>query len=100
LERRIIFISKSLQTLAIGLMGLEGAGYGANAMEIAPRYAGIIFGVSNTVATIPGIVGVAITGVILDYTQSWCIVFLLSGFICAVAAVVWLLFAKAEAIIH
>jgi len=48
-------LAVTFMTLAIGLMGLEGAGYGANAMEIAPRYAGIIFGVSNTVATIPGI---------------------------------------------
>ncbi len=34
---------------------MEVAGYSPNIMDISPRYAGIILGISNTVATIPGI---------------------------------------------
>ena len=38
-------------------------------------YAGPIMGMSNTIATIPGIVGNLVTGYLLQHTQSWSMVF-------------------------
>jgi ACS family sodium-dependent inorganic phosphate cotransporter len=38
---------------------------------VSPRHAGIIFGISNTAATFPGIVGVALTGYLVDQTGSY-----------------------------
>jgi MFS transporter, ACS family, solute carrier family 17 (sodium-dependent inorganic phosphate cotransporter), other len=35
-------------------------------MDIAPRYAGVVMGLSNTAGTLAGVVGVWATGVILD----------------------------------
>ena len=47
---------------ATGTLALCIAGYTVNSFDIAPRYADVIWGISNTFATVPGIVGVAVTG--------------------------------------
>ena len=44
-------------TLAVGLNGLTTAGYSVNHLDIAPRFAGILMGITNMAGTIPGIVG-------------------------------------------
>jgi len=68
--------------LAIALMslgnifgGATAGGFGVNHLDITPRGAGIIMGLSNTAATIPGIVGVYVSGLILEATGSWTLVF-------------------------
>lgn len=40
--------------------------YSVNHLDIAPQYASLIMGLSNTVATIPGIVSPVITGFIVQ----------------------------------
>ena len=35
-------------------------------MDIAPRYAGVVMGISNTAGTVAGVIGVALTGFILE----------------------------------
>jgi MFS transporter, ACS family, solute carrier family 17 (sodium-dependent inorganic phosphate cotransporter), other len=57
------------------------AGFAANHLDIAPRYAGILMGLSNTFAQLPGIVGVALTGFIVNMTHSFGGVFYLIAFI-------------------
>ncbi|CAL1531202.1 unnamed protein product [Lymnaea stagnalis] len=44
-----------LLTLAIGLCGVHFSGFFINHGDIAPPYAGTLFGISNTLATVPGI---------------------------------------------
>ncbi|CAM8923432.1 unnamed protein product [Rhodiola kirilowii] len=39
--------------------------------DISPEYASILLGITNTVGAVPGIVGVALTGFLLDATHSW-----------------------------
>ena len=42
-------------TLGVAVIGCQwGSGYLVNPVDIAPRYAGVILGISNTFATIPG----------------------------------------------
>src|SRR5882672_7732943 len=60
-------------TLGLGAFALSG--FAVNHLDIGPRYAGILLGFSNTAGTIPGIVGVTLTGFILDTTGSWNLVF-------------------------
>ena len=58
------------------LFGAAGiGGFNVNHMDVAPRHAGTLMGITNTAGTIPGIVGVAVTGLILEYTGSWDLVF-------------------------
>jgi nitrate/nitrite transporter NarK len=73
-------------------------GFGVNHLDIAPRYAGLLMGVSNTAGTIPGIVGVTVSGLILDLTGSWALVFGVAAGVYLVGLVVWLLFATGERI--
>jgi len=81
-------------TLGLGAFALSG--FAVNHLDIGPRYAGILLGFSNTAGTIPGIVGVTLTGFILDTTGSWNLVFLISAGIYVFGTLVWLLFATGE----
>lgn len=60
-------------TLALG--GCQSAGLGSNHQDIAPRWAGILFGITNACASIIGIGGIIGTGLLLDKTHSWTAVF-------------------------
>ncbi|CAM8931819.1 unnamed protein product [Rhodiola kirilowii] len=56
-----------------------------------------IQGITNTVGAVPGIVGVALTGFLLDATHSWSIsLFVPSIFFYMTGTVVWLAFASSE----
>ncbi len=82
---------------ALAAASLSNAGVYSNHQDIGPRCAGTLLGVSNTFASIPGIVGVAITGVILDHTaNNWAAVFNLAIAFYALGFVVFNLFATAE----
>lgn len=43
-------------TIAVGLCGFHFSGYFINHGDIAPAYAGTLFGITNTAATVPGII--------------------------------------------
>ena len=45
----------AMLTLSVGLCGFHFSGYFINHGDVAPPYAGTMFGISNTAATIPGI---------------------------------------------
>ena len=46
-----------LLTFGVGLGGLGMAGFAVNHIDIAPHFAGVLMGISNTAGTIPGILG-------------------------------------------
>lgn len=89
--------------LAIALMslgnifgGATAGGFGVNHLDIAPRGAGIIMGLSNTAATIPGIVGVYVSGLILEATGSWTLVFQTAAGVFVFGLVFYLAFASSR----
>jgi ACS family sodium-dependent inorganic phosphate cotransporter-like MFS transporter 5 len=88
-----------LLTLCIGFTGLCGAGFLVNFLDIAPQFAGILLGTGNTFATIPGIVGPYITGVLTkDATiESWRTVFFICGGIYLFSAIFFAIFAQGTA---
>ena len=53
-------------SITLGACAIARAGFAVNHMDIAPRYAGVVMGISNTFGTIAGVVGVAATGLILE----------------------------------
>lgn len=85
-----------LMCCATGCLGCCLSGFGPNGLDIAPRYADVIFGFTNTVATVPGIVGVAITGWLVDRTGSFRAPFAVSAAVALVGALVFGLFASGE----
>lgn len=65
----------AMVTISAAFNGAGLAAYGVNHLDVGPRYAGVLMGVSNTIAAIPGIVGVAAAGFILRATGSFAAVF-------------------------
>ncbi|KAK9850810.1 hypothetical protein WJX84_007770 [Apatococcus fuscideae] len=57
-------------TCTLTMAGLARGGFSVNHMDIAPRHAGVVMGVSNTAGTLAGVVGVAVTGVLLQHAGS------------------------------
>jgi len=72
------------------------AGYACNHLDIAPRHAGALMGLSNTAGTIPGVLGVTFSGWLVDVTGSWSAVFLVAAGIKVVGLAFFLVFAKGE----
>ncbi|KAI3422814.1 MFS domain-containing protein [Psidium guajava] len=63
--------------------------------DMSREYASILLGITNTVGAVPGIVGVALTGYLLDLTHSWSIsLFVPSIFFYLTGTAVWLAFAS------
>lgn len=119
----VIFVRKSMQTigfgggaivlavvgyvesipLAIALMSLGNAlgafalgGWGSNHMDLAPKQAGTLMGITNTAGTLPGIIGVFISGLILQWTNSWTLVFQVAAAINVFGLVFYLVFARTD----
>jgi MFS family permease len=91
--------------MAIGIMAAGSAagafvtgGFAINHMDIAPRHAGTLMGITNTAGTIPGIIGVYVSGLILASTGSWALVFQLAAGITLFGLVFYLIFSSAEQI--
>ncbi|XP_059310470.1 probable anion transporter 5 [Lycium ferocissimum] len=95
-------------SVALGFSALGRAGFAVNHMDIAPRYAGIVMGVSNTAGTLAGIVGVDLTGRLLEAAKateldlsspgSWKPVFLIPGVLCIFSSFVFILLSTGERI--
>ncbi len=89
--------------LAITIMCIGNAlgafvtgGFSVNHMDIAPNHAGKLMAITNTFATIPGIIGVTVSGFILDATGSWALVFQVAGGVTLFGLIFYLLFASGE----
>ncbi|PSC75289.1 putative anion transporter 5 [Micractinium conductrix] len=54
-------------TLTLACAGFSRGGFSVNHMDIAPKYAGVVMGISNTAGTLAGVVGVAATGYMLQW---------------------------------
>ncbi|KAG8634027.1 probable anion transporter 5 [Manihot esculenta] len=95
-------------SVALGFLALGRAGFAVNHMDIAPRYAGIVMGVSNTAGTLAGIIGVDLTGRLLEASktaysdlsgpESWRAVFVIPGLLCIFSSFMFLLFSTGERI--
>tara|TARA_B100000963_G_scaffold114574_1_gene99819 strand:- start:5398 stop:6678 length:1281 start_codon:yes stop_codon:yes gene_type:complete len=79
------------------LFGAAGiGGHSVNHMDIGPKYAGTLMGITNTFATLPGIVAVYVTGYILQVTGSWDWVFITTAGVTLFGMVFYLIFASGE----
>ncbi len=85
-----------LMCCATGAAAFCMAGFAPNCFDIAPRQADVIWGISNTVATLPGIVGVYATGWLVDRTGSFGAPFYLTAGIALLGAVVYLIFGSGQ----
>jgi ACS family sodium-dependent inorganic phosphate cotransporter len=93
-------VALALLCAATGALGLTWCGYAPAFIDVAPRHSAIVGGFSNTIATIPGIVGVAVTGWFLDVTGTYSAAFVLTAGISVLSATVFGLFFSARPLIE
>jgi len=85
---------------AAGGLGLTTGGWAANHLDIAPRYAGVLMGITGVAGPLPGVIGVAVTGWLIDRTGSFAAPLMLSAAIALLGALIWLLFASGENLVE
>jgi ACS family sodium-dependent inorganic phosphate cotransporter len=88
----------TVMTIGNALGAFVVGGFVVNHMDIAPRHAGTLMGITNTAGTIPGIIGVTVSGYILEITGSWALVFQVASGVTLVGLVAFLLFSKGSKI--
>lgn len=92
-----------LLTVAQGIYGIAwGAGFMVNANDLAPSIAGVIFGISNMFATLPGIIVPHVAAALTKETNNipiewqWRTVFILSAGIWIAGGLVFLVLGSGE----
>lgn len=89
----------ALLALGVSLSGLQYSGFLINHMDIAPAYAGILFGISNAAGAITGFISPAVVGLITEKGQSqveWQVVFYIAAAIYLASALFYLIFGSGE----
>ncbi|KAH9524749.1 hypothetical protein Btru_027702, partial [Bulinus truncatus] len=92
-------VAVTLLVIGVAMSGWQyGSGFLTNPADIAPRFAGIIFGISNTFATLPGFIAPTVIGYITtNQTQAqWQIVFYIASAIYAFGALFYIVFSSGE----
>jgi MFS family permease len=92
------WLAIAIMTLGNCIGSFASGGFSVNPVDIAPRHAGTIMGLSNTFATIPGIVGVYASGLILERTHSWVMVFSTAAAVTLFGLVFYLIFGSCQRI--
>ncbi|XP_070545469.1 voltage-gated purine nucleotide uniporter SLC17A9-like [Ptychodera flava] len=81
-----------LMTYALTINAVGAAGAYANPQDLVPAQAGAVYGVMNAFGSIPGFVGVYVSGFILEYFESWSAVFTVTSAILFVGWSVFMIF--------
>jgi len=90
----------TLLCLATGAYGVSWAGFGPAMLDVAPRNSAVVYGFSNTIATIPGIVGVSLTGWLVDVTGSYAAAFILTAIISVVGPLAFGIWFRARPVVE
>ncbi|GLV41384.1 Major Facilitator Superfamily Transporter 9 [Carabus blaptoides fortunei] len=85
-------------TLAVGLGAFAWCGFSVNHLDIAPQHASVLMGLSNTFATLPGILSPTISGYIVKTPtdEEWKIVFYIASSVYFIGCVIYGIFCSGE----
>lgn len=87
----------ALLSLAFALGAFSRGGLYCNHQDLSARYAGALLGITNTAGALPGVLGVAAAGYLLDVTNSWSLAIFFPTAICQlVGFVFYTTFASSE----
>lgn len=86
----------AIMTVGSALGAFAVPGFFINHMDIAPQHSGTLMGITNTAGTIPGIIGVSVSGWILQTTGSWAILFSVAAGVTVFGLIFYLLFGSGE----
>ncbi|XP_029335429.1 vesicular glutamate transporter 2 [Mus caroli] len=91
-------VAISFLVLAVGFSGFAISGFNVNHLDIAPRYASILMGISNGVGTLSGMVCPIIVGAMTKNKsrEEWQYVFLIAALVHYGGVIFYALFASGE----
>jgi len=92
-------LTMALLTLAVGLQGAIYSGFMVNHLDIAPNFAGIIFGITTLFSAVPSWLAPLTVATLTKGQQTlgqWRIAFLLTAAILIAESIVFLLFASGQ----
>eukprot|EP00112_Aurelia_sp_Birch-Aquarium-sp1_P022983 Seg668.1 transcript_id=Seg668.1/GoldUCD/mRNA.D3Y31 product=Sialin protein_id=Seg668.1/GoldUCD/D3Y31 len=92
-----ITVAVALVTTSVGFLGFNNAGFLINHLDIASKYAGILLGITNTVATIPGFLGPQVVGILTENKptrEQWQKVFFISAAISTFGGIIFVIFSS------
>ena len=84
---------------ATGTSACAMSGFAPNCFDIAPKYADVIWGISDTFATLPGIVGIYVTGWLVDHTGTFGAPFVLTAAVSLFGAAFYLVFGSGRRLV-
>ena len=74
--------------------GAAAGGFGVNHADIGPNSTGTLVGVASTLGMIAGILGNAISGLVLEITNSWTLIFYIAASLIVMGGLIYLLYAS------
>ncbi|KAF7698984.1 hypothetical protein HF521_003726 [Silurus meridionalis] len=91
-------IAISFLVLAVGFSGFAISGFNVNHLDIAPRYASILMGISNGVGTLSGMVCPLIVGALTKHKtrREWQNVFVIASMVHYCGVIFYAIFASGE----
>lgn len=90
------FLASAWLTIAVGLKSFSHSGFLVNLQEIAPRYSGVLHGISNTAGTLAAIVGTVGAGFFVELVGSFRGFLLLTSLLYFLAALFYNIFSTGE----
>ena len=85
-----------LVTFSNAMTACSAGGFATNHLEIAPNQSGLLMGLTNTLGSLSSGLAILISGIVLDVTGSWVVVFQLAAAIAILGAVFYWRFASIE----
>lgn len=86
----------AIMSVGAALGAFVTGGFSVNHMDIAPRHAGSLLGITNTAGTFAGAITSYFAGWLLSETGSWTLVFQIAGGVTAFGLIFYLIFASSE----
>ena len=74
--------------------GAAAGGFGVNHADIGPNSTGTLVGVASTFGMIAGILGNAVSGLVLEITNSWTLIFYIAASLIVMGGLTYLLYAS------
>ncbi|KAK7294640.1 hypothetical protein RJT34_17530 [Clitoria ternatea] len=92
-------VAATLMTAALSLSSFSQAGFMLNIQDIAPQYAGILHGISNSAGTLAAIISTIGTGYFVQWLGSFQAFLTLTAGLYFVTTIFWNLFASGEQVL-
>ena len=91
-----VVVALAIICCLFGGMGIAVIGYSPTAAELLPEHGDVFYGIAASAGSVGALFAVSATGVLVEQTGSYDGLFLILGGLCAVTAILYLTFGKAE----